>query len=38
MKIEVVDRQFLKRKSKGEWQELLAGSRVISIRLHLMLW
>lgn len=32
MKINVVDRQFLKRKSKGEWLELLAGSRVISIR------
>lgn len=32
MKISVVDRQFLKRKSKGEWLELLAGSRVISIR------
>lgn len=32
MKIDVVDRQFLKRKSKVEWLELLAGSRVISIR------
>lgn len=32
MKISVVDRGFLKRKSRGEWLELLAGNRVISIR------
>lgn len=32
MKIDVADRQFLKRKSRGEWLDLLAGSRVISIR------
>ena len=32
MKIDVVDRQFLKRKSRDEWLALLAGSRVISIR------
>ena len=32
MKIDVVDRRFLKRKSRDEWLALLAGSRVISIR------
>lgn len=32
MKIDVVDRQFLKRKSRSEWFDLLATTRVISIR------
>ena len=32
MKIDVVDRRFLKRKSRNEWLALLAGARVISIR------
>lgn len=32
MKIDVVDRRFLKRKSRDEWLALLAGCRVISIR------
>ena len=32
MKIDVVNRDFLKRMSKGEWLEMLAGTRVISIR------
>ena len=32
MKINVVDRGFLKRKSRDEWLALVAGSRVISIR------
>lgn len=32
MKIDIVDRQFLKRKSRKEWIELLDGCRVISIR------
>lgn len=32
MKIDVVNRDFLKRMSKNEWLEMLAGTRVISIR------
>ena len=32
MKIDVVNRDFLKRMSKDEWLEMLAGTRVISIR------
>lgn len=32
MKIDVVDRDFLKRMSKNEWLAMLAGTRVVSIR------
>lgn len=32
MKIDVVDRRFLKRKPRDKWLEMLAESRVISIR------
>ncbi|MBR1835837.1 MAG: hypothetical protein IJ783_00980 [Kiritimatiellae bacterium] len=32
MKIDVVDRRFLKRKSRGEWLALLSGCRVVSVR------